>query len=480
MSSEHSQRWPASGHGSPSRRSHLREFLQRGLRAIGFVGRGPKQLWPYVLPWMVGILAIGLFCLVVRDVFTRQLRVPPVEAPQTLSERGYTSSFIAERIMSTMKEIGQDAESIPHDTVTDNDAQPDIQIPGQEMSYASTVRFIKSVMHRTDVIVHVGITKTNDGLDSYVAHVQIEGGPFDSHQSTVSFEGRDLEDFVHAIAVKAMRLAEPNILASHLFTQVRKSRCSFEQCDYREIFGIYEDVLKLPASEQGEWAIAGKAWLFINQKLWKDAERQIRDALDVYTDSAVLRASLGIVLEQQNHIDAALAVLREGAREKSHTAENLRLLGDVLLHAHRYGEAIEAFRRAAEKSESVDTLHDWGEALASIGHYDEAIKHLSAAVKLRPDHAPSYVEWGRALEHKGDLHAASLKYAQALQLDPSTLSARENELAHFANAVQDAGDTPTPRPGDQARPVPNPSAASPLRASLDATHDAGGSAMHAL
>jgi tetratricopeptide (TPR) repeat protein len=363
-----------------------------------------------------------------------------------------------------MRAIGQDAESIPHDTMTDNDAQPDIQIPGQEMSYATTVRFIKGIIKRTDVVVHVGITKVNDSADSYIAHVQIEGGPFNSRESTVPFEGRDLEKFVHDIAVKAMRLAEPNILASHLYSQVQRTRCSLAQCDYGEIVSIYDEVLALPASEQGEWALAGKAWLLANQGLSKEAEQQTREALTVYTHSAVLRASLGIALEQQHRIDDALEALRAGASEKSKTAENLRLLGDVLLHANRHSEALDAFKQADRmKPDSVDNLHDWGEALVTVGRYDEAIEKLSRAVALRPDLAPSYAEWGRALDRKGDLLGASRKYAQALQLDAGSLSARESHLARVAKAVQEGDRRDMTKPDSQVRPVSHPPAALPFQ-----------------
>ncbi|REG51552.1 tetratricopeptide (TPR) repeat protein [Paraburkholderia sp. BL6669N2] len=475
MSSVQSQRRPVNWRSRPfsadgrskrhtASRNFSAGFVPFGLRTAGFIGRGPKQLWPYVLPWVFAVLTIGFFCLVVRGVLTRQLLVPPVETPQSLVERGYTSNFLAERIMSSMRAIGQDAESIPHDTMTDNDAQPDIQIPGQEMSYATTVRFIKGVIKRTDVVVHVGITKVNDSADSYVAHVQIEGGPFDSRESTVSFEGRDLEKFVHDIAVKAMRLAEPNILASHLYSQVQRTKCSLAQCDYGEIVTIYNEVLALPASEQGEWALAGKAWLLANQGLSKEAEQQTREALTVYQHSAVLHASLGIALEQQHRIDDALEALRTGASEKSKTAENLRLLGDVLLHANRYSEALDAFKQADRmKPDSVDNLHDWGEALVTAGRYDEAIEKLSRAVALRPDLAPSYAEWGRALDRKGDLSGASRKYAQALQLDAGTLSTRETHLARLARAAQGGGRPDASKPDGGVRPVSNPPASLALQ-----------------
>ncbi|MGF6505406.1 tetratricopeptide repeat protein [Paraburkholderia sp. 32] len=489
MSSAQSQRRSTNGYGGPFMRAanrrdrhHSSGFVLFGLRTAGVIGRGPKRLWPYVLPWLFILLTIGSICLVVRGVLTRQLLVPPVETPQTLTERGYTANFLAERIMSAMKEIGQDAESIPHDTMTSNDAQQDIQIPGQEMSYATTVRFIKGVLKRDDVAVHIGITKTNGSADSYVAHVQIEHGPFNGRESTVPFEGRDLEKLVHDIAVTAMRLAEPNILASHLFTQVqKKTKCSLAQCDYREIVGIYDEVLALPSSEQAQWAVAGKAWLLDSQQRSTEAEQQIREALTQYKHSAVLRASLGIALEQQNRIDDALKELRAAAKEKSRTAENLRLLGDVLLHSKKHDrEALEAFRQAAKMNpDSVDTLHDWAEALVKTGHDDEAIDKLSHAVALRPDLAPSYVEWGHALEHKGALREAARKYAQALQLDAGTLSARERELALSTDASPDEADTRTSRPDLRVKPVSNPMTSYPLRASLDTVSDAVGRAMRA-
>ncbi|HEX7936207.1 MAG TPA: tetratricopeptide repeat protein [Paraburkholderia sp.] len=446
---------PLSRSGAPRPGRHaFAGLMPLGLRTAGFIGRGPKELWPYVLPWVFAVLTAAFFCLVVHGVLMRQLLVPPVDAPQSLVTRGYTPSFLAEQIMSSMKEIGHDAESIPHDTMADNDAQPDIQIPGQEMSYASTVRFIKGVVKRADVVVHVGITKTNDSTDSYVAHVQIENGPFNSRESVVAFEGSDLEKFVHDIAVKAMRLAEPNILASHLFSEVQKTKCSLANCNYSEILAIYDEVLAMPVSEQSEWALAGKSWLLASQGLAKEAEQQTREALTVYKDSAILRASLGIALEQQHRIDDALEALRAGAHSKSPTAENLRLLGDVLLHSGRYQEALNAFRQAYRmKPDSVDNLHDWGEALVTIGRYDEAIEKLSLAVSLRPDLAPSYAEWGRALDRKGDLRGASRKFERALQLDAGTLSARESRIARFGAALQDRDGVGEPKHDVRIQPV---------------------------
>jgi tetratricopeptide (TPR) repeat protein len=307
------------------------------------------------------------------------------------------------------------------------------------------------------VVVHIGITKLGDAADSYVAHVQIEGGVFRSRQGEVPFAGRDMDRFVRDIAAQAMRLAEPNILASHLFTEVQKTKCSLAQCNYGEIVGIYDEVLALPASKQSEWAEAGKAWLLVSQGLAKEAEAQSRDALRRYGDSAILRASLGIALEQQHRIDDALEQLRAGARKSSRTAENLRLLGDVLLHAHRYPEALKAFGEADRMHpDSVYTLHDWGEALIAVGRYNDAIAKFSQAVSLRPDLAPSYAGWGRALELLGEVSEAARRYAQASKLDKAVRSPHEDHIARLGKEYQEVRRSDTPAPDAARRPHSNP------------------------
>jgi tetratricopeptide (TPR) repeat protein len=357
-----------------------------------------------------------------------------------------------------MQDIGRDASSIPHDIITANDSQPDLQIPGQELSYSSTVRFLKTVVNQTDVVVHVGITKLGDGVDSYAAHVQIEGGPFDFRQGMVTFKGSDLDRFVRDIAIKAMRLAEPNILASHLFSQVQKEKCSLEKCNYHQVEEIYDEVLNMPASEQGEWALAGKGLILITQGFYKEAEEQTREALSTYRDSAALKANLGIALEGQKKTADALNELKSGAKAKSKTAENLRLLGDALIHAERYDEALQAFSEAARmRPDFTDNLHDWGEALVKVGRYDDAIEKLSRAVALRPELAPSYVEWGRALERKGDILGAAQKYARAQQLDQTTLSSHEESIALLRRKTQNVNRSDTPASDATATPRTNPS-----------------------
>jgi Tfp pilus assembly protein PilF len=436
------------------------------LRALRLIFGAPKKYLPYVLPWVLESLTVAFCYLVVQGVFRQQLLVPPVDTPPSLAERGYTSSFLAEKIMSAMRVIGRDAGSIPHDALTVSDAQPDIQIPGQDLSYATTVRFLKEVVDRKDVVVHIGITKLGDAADSYVAHVQIEGGVFRSRQDEVPFAGRDMDRFVRDIATQAMRLAEPNILASHLFTEVQKTKCSLAQCNYSEIVGIYDEVLALPASKQSEWAEAGKAWLLVSQGLAKEAEAQSREALRRYEGSAILRASLGIALEQQHRIDDALEQLKAGAKESSRTAENLRLLGDVMLHAHRYPEALKAFREADRmQPDSVYTLHDWGEALIAVGRYNDAIAKFSQAVSLRPDLAPSYAGWGRALELNGEITEAARRYAQASKLDKDVLSPHEDRIARLSKEYQEVTRSGTPAPDATSHPRLNP----PGRRQLEAT-----------
>lgn len=406
--------------------------LSHVLFLIELIGRAPRELWPFVLTWVIVVLAVPFCWLVISGALTQHVLVPPVETPKALADTGYTPEFLAERILAAMRGISSDSDAVPHDvSLADNDS-PDIKLPGQDMSYASIVGFLKSTLFRNkqDVVVHIGITHVNDSADAYVAHIQIENGPFNAMHDDVAFTGRDFDRSVRDIAVEVMRLVEPNTLASHVFTTVQKTRCSPGQCDYSGVEAIYDDVLGRPGSPQRQWALAGKGWLLLRQNRAEEAEQQSRDALLLYPHSAVLRANLGIALEQEQKIDAAIKELRASAHERWSTAENQRLLGDVLLHAHRYAEALNAFRRADEMHhDDVNILHDWGEALIDNGQYEAAIIKLARAVELRPDLAPSYELWGQALEGEGDLSHAAQKYAEADSRDSGALTPHEKQLA---------------------------------------------------
>ncbi|WP_141710575.1 tetratricopeptide repeat protein [Paraburkholderia nodosa] len=406
--------------------------LSQVLFLIGLISRLPGVAWPFVLPWIILVLA-GPFCwLVISGALTQHVLVPPVETPKALADTGYTPEFLAERILAAMRGISSDSDAVPHDvSLADNDS-PDIKLPGEDMSYASIVGFLKSTLFRNkqDVVVHIGITHVNGSADAYVAHIQIENGPFNAMHDDVAFTGTDFNQSMRDIAIEVMRLVEPNTLASHVFAAVQKTRCSPGQCDYSEVEAIYDDVLGRPGSMQHQWALAGKGWLLLRQNRSEEAEQQSRDALLLYPHSAVLRANLGIALEQERRIDAAIEELRAGAHERWSTAENQRLLGDVLLHAHRYAEALSAFHRADEMHrDDVNILHDWGEALIDNGQYDAAIVKLAHAVELRPDFAPSYELWGQALEGKGDFSHAAQKYAEADKRDSGALTPHEKQLA---------------------------------------------------
>ncbi|QGZ58958.1 tetratricopeptide repeat protein [Paraburkholderia acidiphila] len=399
---------------------------------IRWIARAPSVLWPFVLPWFILVLAAPFFLLVISGARTQHVQVPPVEAPKALVNTGYTPEFLAQRILAAMRGISGESDAIPHDASLDDGDEPNITIPGEDMSYASIVGFLKSTFFRDkpDVIVHIGITHSGNSADSYIAHIQIENGPFDRMYDDVAFSANDFDKAMQDIAAKIMRLVEPNTLASHLFTKVQSTQCSLDQCDYSELEAIYDDVLRRPGSRERLWALAGQGWLLLRQNRAEEAEQQSRDALLLYPHSGVLRANLGVALEQEKRIDAAIRELRTGAHEKYSTSENQRLLGDVLLHAHRCDEALSAFNRAdTMHKDDVNILHDWAEALVDTGQNEAAIARLARAVELRPDFAPAYELWGQALENEGDLSHAARKYAEADKHDSGVLSAHEKKLA---------------------------------------------------
>ena len=61
-----------------------------------------------------------------------------------------------------------------------------------------------------------------------------------------------------------------------------------------------------------------------------------------------------------------------------------------------------------------------------LKHHDKAIENLKMAVDLDPHSAIDYASLGANYREKGDVKKAIAMYEQALTLDPSIRSAREN------------------------------------------------------
>jgi predicted O-linked N-acetylglucosamine transferase (SPINDLY family) len=109
---------------------------------------------------------------------------------------------------------------------------------------------------------------------------------------------------------------------------------------------------------------------------------------------------------RSGNLDAARRVMSEG-RQKG-------LAGAA---ADALSARIDAFGSTAELSFALAVEHH------EAGRFEEAVKHYTAAVTLKPDHAPAHSNRGSALRELGRLEESAVSYRQAIERMPDLAEA---------------------------------------------------------
>lgn len=114
---------------------------------------------------------------------------------------------------------------------------------------------------------------------------------------------------------------------------------------------------------------------------------------------------------------ALLIIKEKGGTESEIWA--LNLLGVLAAREAQYSDAYRYYKRAIRlRPEFAVAYNNWGAALFDVGEYDGAIDQYETAIKLRPGSAATYLNWGDALFAKGDYEGAITKYKKSVELKP--------------------------------------------------------------
>lgn len=111
----------------------------------------------------------------------------------------------------------------------------------------------------------------------------------------------------------------------------------------------------------------------------------------------------------------------------------------------------------------VGIHNDWGVTLYQQKEYDKAIEQFNLAIKIYPQFAPAYSNWGLALHDQGKekYDDAIEKYRKAIEIDPQsvlthyylgvvykTRDQRNEAIKSFQHVLELAPNTPL---ADEAR-----------------------------
>src|SRR5258706_7700522 len=158
---------------------------------------------------------------------------------------------------------------------------------------------------------------------------------------------------------------------------------------------------------------------------------------------------IGCIRAQAGSRDEALGFLDRALAIDPRNASFLINRARVLLEAGRAGEsardlqlALQVMPASKAAQAQLGIVHNMlGVALQREGRADEAIAHLRQAVAIAPGLTGALVNWGNALETRGDLEGACEKYREAIGREPTMPQA-------WLNAASVAVD---PGPHAQAR-----------------------------
>lgn len=153
--------------------------------------------------------------------------------------------------------------------------------------------------------------------------------------------------------------------------------------------------------------------------------------------SSLMHYNLGLALNAQGKLDAAVASYRNALLLKPDYAEAHNNLGLALQAQGKFDEAVKSYRRALlRKPDYVEAHNNLGNALQAQGKLNEAAEQYHKAIQLKPDYAEAYYNAGLVLRAQGLIDMAIVNHQRALQLSASP----ENKIG-FAQSLRNASFT---------------------------------------
>lgn len=146
-------------------------------------------------------------------------------------------------------------------------------------------------------------------------------------------------------------------------------------------------------------------------------------ALAIDPDYAEASCALGAVLVTLKESERAIACYRRALAIDPDYVEAICGLAGALQEPQKDPDAAIALygRAIALQPGDHQILHALGEALLAAGRYDEAIAHFRGILAVMPDHARAQLSLGTALGEIGRIAEAQTALEKALTLDPQNL-----------------------------------------------------------
>ena len=176
-----------------------------------------------------------------------------------------------------------------------------------------------------------------------------------------------------------------------------------------------------------------QAWTNIARQDYPSAEFSLKELIKAYPTEVEAHETLGRLLEGENRLSEAAAVLEQALRLEPSDVRVYNNLGNVRRSLYQMREAIHAHRRYVELSPDEANAYDsLGLSLQAAGRYEEARQAYEKALQLDP-------RFEYALYHLASLAAWQGRFQDAFSYlhDYSRVAATDREVgfSHFAAAA---------------------------------------------
>ncbi len=158
---------------------------------------------------------------------------------------------------------------------------------------------------------------------------------------------------------------------------------------------------------------------------WNGELQLFEHALAVTERNWLAECVIGMKLEQQGQIDAAIVRYRLAIEIRPQAPEAQNNLGNALLKQGKWNEGIAHLREAVRLwPRYVSALSNLGAALCEASQIEQGLPYLTEAVKQAPDYVLAHYNLGLALMSVGRWDEAQGHLEEVLRLAPNDMEAR--------------------------------------------------------
>jgi tetratricopeptide (TPR) repeat protein len=189
--------------------------------------------------------------------------------------------------------------------------------------------------------------------------------------------------------------------------------------DYPDAIKWLEKAVQLDATNKDAWYYLGRA--YYTKGLLEPARKAFEVVLTLDAQNAKAENNLGLILESQAKLDAALAAYRQAIawqQKDPHESEQSYVnLGSLLLQEDRAEEAVPSLQKAvALAPKDANCRLKLGTAYLRLSRLEEARQELEKAAQLDPENAAIHYQLGRFYKQIHQIDRAKAEFARTSEL----------------------------------------------------------------